>query len=478
MRIFKSIVAIALVISLCFTTPQISVFATQIASSKSSQAQSQEFIYPVNKDAKIDNEYKKEPLLKLPDVSNDNQNDENHGTPIAINEYSKIYKTGDNAYQTVYTTVPNTYKDSFGKQQEIDTTLVKKNEFFGEEYFTSNANSLAVKLPLSIDKGDGVTYSKDGVSIKMIPLEGDYTKIAVKDNAVLYNNVFDGIDVQYTSLETSIKEDIILNKYVNKNEFKYQLQADNVDVRLENGVINIYKWNNNTPVMSLTAPLMTDSVGNMNENVKLSLEKKLGNNYITVTADKDWLSSSERVYPVKIDPNVTIPASNVTVITTSEYRGTYAGKSYGYVGSLSGDEIGVPGADLGKTRMYMKVNADLSSIPSEARIDNATLQVYQYTRPGGNNGEIFTSYYLQDNWNPATINWANSLGLSKEPSGDGCTSGSNIGFHSFDAKTAVNNWFSGSSSNYGFVITAANEILTGAAFFTPLSNLQIISHIP
>ena len=53
--------------------------------------------------------------------------------------------------------------------------------------------------------------------VKLELTDGNYTKAAVKENAVRYNDVFDGVDVQYTLNALGMKEDIILNKYVDKS---------------------------------------------------------------------------------------------------------------------------------------------------------------------------------------------------------------------------------------------------------------------
>ncbi len=425
----------------------------------------------------VSNEYKKNDLLRLPETNEMKEDElqEKYGDPVAVYEYSKIYQTGAGQYKTVYSEIPNTYKDSLGNEREIDNTLVEKSKLFESSYFENKANSINVKLPSSIKKGQGITVSHNGVSIKLIPLAGDYSNVAVKDNAILYNDVFKGIDVQYTSLETSIKEDIILRTKGNQNVFQYVLDGNNVYFKEENGVVNVYRWDSSEPVLVISAPMMADASGVISEDVTISLSTSLNSNIITVTANKDWLDDESRSYPVKIDPSVSIPSSNITVTTTSTLRGTYQAKSYSYAGYITDDMIGVPDAgDIGTTRLFYEISDSFTGIPTDAQIDSASLVVYQYTNYSRGT-TTFRSYKLEDPWSSSTLTWSNSVGLRRSPTSEASSSAAYLGSHSFDISDTVNDWIKGITPNYGLMIVADQESgytsgSYGEAFFTPFSS--------
>lgn len=53
---------------------------------------------------------------------------------------------------------------------------------------------------------------------------------------------------------------------------------------------------------------MYDASGKASDKVSYSLEKSNGHKYIfTLTADSDWINADERVFPVTVDPTVSIP---------------------------------------------------------------------------------------------------------------------------------------------------------------------------
>ena len=102
----------------------------------------------------------------------------------------------------------------------------------------------------------------------------------------------------------------------------------------------------------LTAPMMVDSAGATSNALTLGLKKGDGRHEVTVTASKEWLSASDRKYPVRIDPTVTVPRENLLDVVTSTVHGQYQGYAYGYVGYMTAEMIGmagVPGVrDIGR----------------------------------------------------------------------------------------------------------------------------------
>lgn len=71
---------------------------------------------------------------------------------------------------------------------------------------------------------NGVTIENGKTRIGIIPVDGDYTHSVIKDNAILYNEVYEGADVQYTVLDSSIKEDIVLQQPTDRESYEYELQ--------------------------------------------------------------------------------------------------------------------------------------------------------------------------------------------------------------------------------------------------------------
>jgi LysM repeat protein len=227
---------------------------------------------------------------------------------------SKSFSTGTGQTTALVYLDKIHYKDELGTLQDIDNTLVTSNKGKQDsKVYQNKANDFTAAFPASLTKGQSIKIAKkSGTSVELIPSEGDFTKSAVKDNAILYNDVFTGIDYQYTVLNTKVKEDIVLNNQVDKTTFNFAVKTTGVELKEEHGAISGYEQGSTTPAWVLSAPYMVDANGKRSDKVKLELDKNiLTDNHITITVNKDWLTAPERAYPVRIDPTVTIESGDI-----------------------------------------------------------------------------------------------------------------------------------------------------------------------
>lgn len=223
------------------------------------------------------------------------------GKIIKHDKDSVTYQTSENTYVTRVGGEPLFYTDNDGRERMIDNNM---REMFGRYENTANA------YRLSLPKGDGnVRIEDEGCNVELRPVFGKLGNASVAGNAVRYNDVADGVDVQYTALSASVKEDIILMKPIDSCTFRYEISAISRDEELiykdKDNVISIIgkKEDGSEDVKyRFAAPVMTDNSGNSSTKIRLSLGKEEGRTYLDVRADKEWLSDPGRAYPVKIDP--------------------------------------------------------------------------------------------------------------------------------------------------------------------------------
>lgn len=166
------------------------------------------------------------------------------------------------------------------------------------------------------------------------------------------NKKSEHIDYQYTVIENSLKEDIILLEKQDRNEFTHKLKIPGLKAMLKDQVIQIYKADRDNPLFILTAPFMEDADGARSTDLSMSLSGGDGFYTVTVKADKKWLDQEDRVYPVRIDPTPSVvPPDQFIFVTVSEGKPTthYQWNDPAYVGDLEGGR--------GNTRIYIAVNA-------------------------------------------------------------------------------------------------------------------------
>ena len=101
----------------------------------------------------------------------------------------------------------------------------------GSTYRNENG-PMTVLLPEKMSGGRGYTITKGGDSLEIVPEGGDYTLSRVGDNAIRYSDVYENVDVQYTILNGTVKEDIILLEKQDRNNFSYKLKSGSLKFNL------------------------------------------------------------------------------------------------------------------------------------------------------------------------------------------------------------------------------------------------------
>lgn len=401
--------------------------------------------------------YQKDGSLRQPQKYYDSEKPE--GVLVAVDENSRTYQLSDNTFVTEIGGDANIYRDSAGIVRAVDNQLVHRDPLFAKPYFENAANDYSIKLPLEITENNGVKISTDGYSLEMIPQNGDFSQIVVADNAALYNNVFDGVDIQYTVLGDDLKEDIVLHKAGVANVFTYELHPGKMEVREADGVVTLHD-RQGKELFVISAPEMVDASGAISMDVQLTLNHIDGEYVLTVTGDREWLEAAERAYPVRIDPTVSVSGNGVGLYCAEQGAPNVVigDNNYPYVGYddglTSGNLVNYGTAHL-ITRTYAKINYDFSQIPAEAKINNASFSIYHYTAWSRGN-TVFGLYQVDQAWDSNRMSWNYQNNFSHTFI-EYQNANAGRGWVSWNVTDIVNSWVQGTADNNGFVIKAQDE---------------------
>ncbi len=411
---------------------------------------------------------------RLPEQFYEEEKPESYGTLVSYDQYSRTYHVDGNQYVTVVGNDGATYIDDDGRLQHVDNTLEKDTatvfSMFGDEQeagYVNRANDYTVFLPenLDLETGKGITIANEDALITLYPSEGIFTNGLARDNAIRYSDVFPGVDYQYTVLGNSVKEDIILLERGEKNSFSYLIDTCGLAGEVINNTLYLYEPGTDPEedaVFVLEAPEMVDSADEISFGIRLSMQKQDGMLLVTVTADEDWLSAPERVYPVRIDPTaiqVTGSAIRMACAEEGSPNTVIGDNQYPYVGYddgvTSGNYAGFGSRHL-NCRTYFAIDYDFSSLLSEAEIVAAAFQVTQKTRWSKGRSE-FGLYGVEEAWEVKGLNWNNQIGYNHyflDAQSASATRGEAL---SFDVTEEVSAWINGTAENHGFVMKAQVE---------------------
>ena len=104
--------------------------------------------------------------------------------------------------------------------------------------------------------------------MELFPEEGTFGNATVRENALLYNQVQEETDVQYTVGTTGIKEDIILNQWTGQHTFRYTFDGKGYEAEASANQILIREKGKEEILFVLSAPVMVDAGGQESRKLK------------------------------------------------------------------------------------------------------------------------------------------------------------------------------------------------------------------
>ncbi|MFQ9737522.1 MAG: hypothetical protein ACLR06_07240 [Christensenellaceae bacterium] len=341
-------------------------------------------------------------------------------------ETSKQFLMDDGMIMVQNYGVPVHYEEEDGFK-EIDNSLKLKTSETGEKYFENTANSFKVKLFEKLDKRKNVSIENKGYTLEFSLRDriGEIQQLAKADvmgtefnNAItkankvantdavdysnkklkeplqpnvgeaglVYRNVFQNVDFEYSITSSGVKEDIIVHSTLEHYEFHYTITAPDLSLLLTNEGEIIAYTETEEAVFVIPAPNMTDAAGVYSEEVSYTLTDREDGTYILgIMANENWMNAPERAFPVKIDPAV----YSITKETANGLTLYYSG----------GKEYNQPRIKFGK--VDSKTCDSFISFPNEN--DQFYLSGYQltysklryYVRSVGNSTVGSTDYYVR-----------------------------------------------------------------------------------
>lgn len=211
--------------------------------------------------------------------------------------------------------------------------------------YSNPQNDIRVNYPEKI--GQGVTVTRDTFSLTMIP---EYTnnspvaQTAGKEQSVYYPKAFGSNTVlQYTQTFNGFKEDIILISAPESNQFRFTLATNGATLSMDGDRLLVS--DDGEEVGCFEPIYIYDSAGNScYGSMQMLASSAARNTYsVIITAPWDFLTDTDTVYPVNVDPTLTLFDSSSSVIQDANVFTNY-NQNYGSNATMSiGDFSQYPG---------------------------------------------------------------------------------------------------------------------------------------
>ncbi|NHM33614.1 DNRLRE domain-containing protein [Neobacillus terrae] len=256
-------------------------------------------------------------------------------------------------------------------------------------------------------------------------------------------------DLQYKLVSGSVKENLILKDVPTVSQYSFHYNQKNLKAELKNNTINFYSVSNpKQKIFTINAPYMYDQKGEESTAVLLELQNNGEQYQVIIKPDMNWLQSSDRKYPVVIDPTVETSLSPDKIFDNHVSQG-YPTTNYMLSSMVKVGE----GSSSGNNRTFIKFN--LPTISSANVITNASLNL---TLDSDNTaGTQVNLHNVTQNWDSNTITW------NTQPTYDSSkvldyqmVQGNTNSSFLWDITGIAKQWYS-NQPNYGVMLKASDE---------------------
>lgn len=309
----------------------------------------------------------------------------------------------------------------------------------------------------------GQVKAKDSNYINSLS-EDDKKKTLNNINSIVdFKDVYQNVDFRYNIAGEDVKEDIIIKDKIENSIFKFNIELKNILPKLlEDNSIVFYDINDpSKQVFSLDAPFMYDAKGEETKDIQVSIQQDEKGYVLTITPNNEWINSSERAYPVVIDPSVS------TSLDKSKIYDAHVSQNYPTTNYKDSVMLKTgKGASSGINRSY--ISFVLPGMSTGDLITNANLDLALYTT--NSNKVQIDAHKVLGSWDLSTLTWNNKPSYNSKIDEYELVQGTSGQFFSWNITSIVKEWYS-TGNNYGLMLKNHDESVGYNEYFSANTSL-------
>jgi hypothetical protein len=234
---------------------------------------------------------------------------------------TKTFRKVDGSYEVaIYNDVIHYYED--GQWKEVDNSLIDDGDSL-----ENTANSFKLKFPKSLDdeKQIKLTFGDYSVDWNLLDIKSstiDYhdseltpsniKEIVNTSQSIIYSDIQNNVDVEYIVSGSQVKENIILNKYIEDFSMTFEYKLKNLSLKEDYEGNIVFINDENEVVFTFSDFFMFDNKTNESNSIEYQLIETGNKTYeITITPNDEWLQTAS--YPVTIDPSIVLETNNTNI---------------------------------------------------------------------------------------------------------------------------------------------------------------------
>ncbi|MDZ5144586.1 PA14 domain-containing protein [Microbacterium testaceum] len=338
--------------------------------------------------------------------------DHNNLEVVSRTEDSTTYRTADGGSAKYLTPGPQNVETDEG-WKEINTDLAS-----GDEGWKVDDHPLSPEFARSAADSEALTVSRNGhdVSMSLIgAVDGDVAAPVWfwdDQTQLTYRDVKPGVDLNYEIQPGGIKENLILKSVPTGNGWVWRLDPGTLTPKLDEDGAVVLSDDAGDPVLGIPAPVAWDSSGKSGEREPVTVAPTP---YLTQSADGSWrywvnvpsawLTDSKRVYPITIDPGLSITGataykSDGVVFNNTLYVGnTRENNTNRYWRSVVTVDYGnVPGSFIAGSQLSLGYDGYGTTSNQQGWVHHATCFGYECRRAHVTGYNVGSGWTDTDGW--------------------------------------------------------------------------------
>jgi len=371
-----------------------------------------------------------------------------------------VFQNRDGTRTVYFMSGPVKYRDSSGIIREKDLTLVQKTGGYGVV-----SSDMDVLLPLSAETG--IEIAHNGLSITLNPENVSFGVKAgtVDGEAYRYADCFgSGIDLVYTPTLTGLKEDIVMERYFGKQQFSFLLETYGLKLYQRDGQYYLAGGENSDDKLWLGDLVIYDAMGKPGTGTMTVETVEERQQYrVTLTVDEAFLESEDTVFPVTVDPTVTVNVSDQTSTGAIEDAAVYLNKPSLNTGTWTYNHIGKYDDNYGVGRtVYRLMGLKNNTSYHNASASEVTSVKLYVKEASGSAYATVNLYAMNSAWTESSVTSGNYGTYDTSTLYASASMGYGY-WGEFDITALAKAWKNGSRNiDHGLILVNPNETSTAA----------------
>src|SRR5919108_414867 len=331
---------------------------------------------------------------------------------------------------------PTNFRNADGEWQAIDPSLVADDSggfrtAAGPTRFTFGGDTSQPE-PVGIE-GDGwsMHFGLQGAA------EGKQPN--ADGSRVTYTDLEPGLDLIYDVAANSLKETIVLKQapaVEREGRFRFPISLDGVSAVADEGGVALVNSSDQVVARVPDGTAWDSASGDEGPSpttVDVGLAVDGEKSFIEVTVSREWLEAPDRVYPVFVDPTISLGSTGDTYAYSFQPSSNFSTQ----------DKVRLGTDSSGTNQAYMKF--DVSSLGGQ-NIQSAIWNGYFSSSVQTGFRTAYNVHPVSGTWSASTLNWSNKPALRSETISDQAKAGDT---RQVDLTNWVRNWVGGAWANNG-----------------------------